>query len=525
MARAEFERVDEAAWRAAVEKGLRGAAFEETLRTELLGGVTLEPLYTQADAGAVGWPGVAPFRRGGRAAAPDLGLPWVLAARFDDADLDRLATTVLPDLEGGATGLWLRLDRAARLGTDPAASDVDVGVGGAPIHGVADLERAFAGVEPVLVHWILDAGVGAPAAADVLVAWLRERGVDLGRVQVALGADPLGGLARDGALPGGLDAVGPALRRLVERCDDELPRGRALRASAAPWLEAGATPVTALGLALAAAVDHLRRLDAAGVPPARVAPRLAFEVALDRDVFTEVAGLRALRVCWARIQRAAGVDAPGPAWIHAYPADRLLTRQDPWVNLLRATTGTFAAIVGGADAISTPAFDQPLGASDALGRRIARNTQNILGEESHLGRVVDPAGGAYAFEALTDQVARRAWAVLQAVEAAGGLEGALTSGWVHRRVASELEARRAAFADGRAELVGVTRYAPKDPRPVDRAPRRSAEAVEAAVRRAREATGGGPRLAPREAGGAATEVAPLLPTTDEALAGAKEAAQ
>jgi len=522
----DFPAVDGAAWRQRVEAELKGAPFEE-LVTELPGGVTIEPLY-DADA----WdprtdpapsPGTPPYRRGGRAAAPELGLPWVIAVPADDPDLSRMHPAIVDDLMGGATGIVVPFDRAGRLGCDPADAADDVARDGLPLHTVGDLDLAFAEVKPALVHWFLDPGGNAGAVAALFDRWLGERGVDPATVRLHLGADPLGALGRDGTLPRGLDGCFDEIAGLVQAAGDGLPLRRIARAADRPYLEAGASPVTAGGLALATAVAHLRALAARGVPPDATARRLHFELAVDRDVFTELARIRALRVVWAKALAALGVpaDQMAPAYVHAVVAGRGLTRQDPWVNFLRGTTGTFAAIVGGADAITTPAFDVRLGVSDGLGRRIARNTQSILGEESHLGRVLDPAGGSYALESLTDQLARRMWDVFREVEGQGGMVAAVTGGWVGDRVRSEAGARAAALADGDLPVLGVGVYPPTDEVLPQRPEARTDEIVAAAVRRARDARAAGDALladlAPPGDGGDAPRVdPPLTPRTDEA---------
>jgi len=525
---APFSPVDHAAWRARVEKELGDRGVFSDLQTVLPGGVELEPLYDRAawdgagDPG--GMPGIFPYRRGGRACAPELGLPWALTVRAEDADLGRLGPALLEDLAGGATGVWVGFDRAARLGEDPAgAQAAQAAVDGAPLHGLGDLDLAFAEVRPELVSWFLAAGGNAAPATALFEAWLQERGVDPAEVRLHVGADPLGALARDGALPRSVPAHLQELADLVLRAEERGPRWRAVRASGRPYLEAGATPVTAMGLALATAVEYLRSARRAGVSPEAFTRRLELEVAVDRDLFTELAGLRALRLAWSKVMSAAGVGGTGspPVYVHAVVADRGLTRNDPWVNFLRGTTGTLAAILGGADAVTTPPFDRPLGAPSALGRRVARNTQNILGEESHLGRVADPAGGSHAVEALTDQIGRLAWGVLQEVEAAGGMAAAIASGWVGVRVARERDERRRLLGAGVLPLLGVGVYPNPEERTPDRAPRWTDDDRDRAARRAADARAAGDRRlfdgAPGDDAPPARLDAPFVPVADEDL--------
>jgi len=261
--------------------------------------------------------------------------------------------------------------------------------------------------------------------------------------------DPLGELARTGAVSGGLDAA---------FAEPEAPFG----VSTVPHHDAGATAVQELAFALATGVEYLRRLEAAGIEPAASAARLTFRFAIDRDLFAEIAKLRAARALWSRVLAACGLDAPSPMRIHAVTSARTLARRDPWTNMLRVTTQVFAAICGGADTITAAPFDAALGEPGELGRRLARNTQTILAEEGHVGEVVDPAGGSWYVEELTERMARLAWDEFRSLEAVGGMTRALLDGEVRRRLDASWEERLADLAIRRIPVTGISEFPDTD---------------------------------------------------------------
>ncbi|HVY85043.1 MAG TPA: methylmalonyl-CoA mutase family protein, partial [Caulobacterales bacterium] len=198
---------------------------------------------------------------------------------------------------------------------------------------------------------------------------------------------------------------------------------------------------------------------AQGLNADQAAGALRFAVSVGPDVLVEAAKLRALRLCWARVMEASGAAPENRgAHIHAFTSRRMLTRYDSWTNILRITSAAFAAGVGGADDITTLPFTDALGVATPFARRIARNTQHVLLEESHLGHVIDPAGGAWFVEELTHQLAQTGWAKMQAIEAQGGIEAALNSGAIQKDIAETRAARAKAFATRKETITGVTDF-------------------------------------------------------------------
>jgi len=514
-----FPAVDRQAWRALVEASLKGAPFEKRLVTRTYDGLAIQPLYTREDWSSAGdpsgFPGLDPFVRGSRAEGAVAG-GWDVRQPQEHPDLAAANRAILADLEGGATSIQLRFDAALRRGLDAdAPKGLDLaGLDGVTAATLDDLDRLLAGVLLDLAPVALQAGAAFLPAAALLAALWRRRGIADADAKGAFDADPLGALAALGELPQGLDAAlaeAAALAGAARRW----PGVTALAVDSGPYHDAGASEAQDLGLAMATGVAYLRALTAAGLSVDEASRQIAFTVPTGTELFIAIAKLRAGRKLWARIVEASGGSpAARGTRQRAVAARRVLSRRDAWVNMLRTTVTCFAGAVGGADSVTVLSYEAAIGVPSDFGRRIARNTQLVLMEESSLAKVIDPAGGAWYVERLTEELARAAWAELQAVEAAGGMAAALQSGFVAERIGRVREERAKNLARRRDPLTGVSEFAfPAEP-PVE------AEAVDlAAVRR--EAAG---RAAAARGRADAGRLAGLAPGADVFTAAVEAAA-
>ncbi|MEU6406426.1 methylmalonyl-CoA mutase family protein [Streptomyces sp. NPDC046985] len=423
-------------------KEVPDAEAEQALSASLEDGLRIRPLYTARDAAPdAGLPGFAPFVRGGRPAG-STGGGWDVRQRHAVAD----ASVLLADLENGVTSLWLTVGERT----------------GIPVEA---LERTLDGVYLDLAPVVLDAGAEFEAAARRLLRLYEERGVAPDAARGNLGGDPLGHEARTGQ---SYD-VAP-VTELARLCAEERPGLRALTVDALPYHEAGGSAAQELGCSLATGVAYLRELTGAGLDVAQACGQLEFRYAATADQFLTVAKLRAARRLWARVAEVCGAPRAGAQLQHAVTSPVMATRRDPWVNMLRATVATLAAGVGGADAVTVLPFDHALGLPDAFARRVARNTSSILIEESHLSRVIDPAGGSWYAERLTDELAHAGWEFFQEIERAGGQGAALRSGLVRDRLAATWAARRQKLAERREPVTGVSEFPHLAEKPVVREP-------------------------------------------------------
>lgn len=270
------------------------------------------------------------------------------------------------------------------------------------------------------------------------------------------GFDPLGSLARDGHETAEWDGYLQQVPDVVQAAAQRQPSGRALRLDTRAWQAAGADHSLDLAACVTNLLEILRAAETGGVEVDVVASQLVIAVAVGPDIMDEIARLRAVRVLIERVLRAAGVSAPAPAWIHAGGALSTHSLRDPMTNALRATTQTLAAALGGADAITTHAFDALAAEPGTLGERLARNTQSVLALESHLARVADPAAGSYHLEQRTQELARAAWEHVRVIEARGGAAACLLDGWWHEQLDALWAQTRARFEAGEAHVLGAS---------------------------------------------------------------------
>ena len=453
-----FAEVSEGDWEAAAEKALRGEPLASLVAT-LLDGIETSPLYTPhrygTDDDPAGLPGEAPYVRG--ASATGGGIRWEVRQTHDV----RLAGT--PDAVAVDTTSGVDAVTVARgWHAESEAAALEAGIGDAAEAGVT-------------VH--LQAGA-SPDHARALLDLLERRGVATAHARSWLGIDPVAAVASgwtvnagDGTADGLLAALEVAAQSAVGIAE-WWPNVVPFEADGSVFADAGTTDATELAAMLAVGVAWLRALcDAPASPalrPDAAARLIGFTMSAGPDPFVVTAKCRALRLCWTRVLEASGADASSdgqlPMRLHAVTSAAMLSRQDPWVNMLRATAATFGAANGGADAITVRPFDSISDglASTGLGWRVAANTQLILRDESRVGSVIDPAGGSWYLEDLTQSMAAAAWTRFRQIEAAGGICAALADGQIEATIAEEQARRREQLESGDSVLVGVTEFAPPD---------------------------------------------------------------
>ncbi len=422
----------EAQWLEAVTRSLRGAAFEKRLVTTTPEGVPVDPVYLPRHAVGLsprGAPGVTPYVRGAR---PSAAGPWLLADRYQAAlEAERLAADGLMGVEAA----WV----CGSSRTSAAAW--------------AAMARAAAG-RPLF----LEAAEGAPAAFGALA--------DAGASAVSPLFDPMGTLLRRGALERGKGKLwGDAawlVAQLEQRAAGASARTFALGVGGSVVHEAGGHAALELGFALACLVELARSLEGEGVSPARTFAATAMIVTAGVEHLDVVAKMRALRLAYAKCAGALGVAPAPPPFVVGHVSRRAQARPDPATNHVRACLEVFGLAVGGADVI----VSRSLG-GDAEAVRMGPRTQLVLREESRLGWVADPAGGAYYVEALTEALARAAWEELTRIEGEGGASASLEAGHLQARVRAAAARREHEVRQRSRVIVGVSNFA--DPAEIARA--------------------------------------------------------
>jgi methylmalonyl-CoA mutase len=430
---AEFPPASREEWLALVEKSLQGVPFDRKLVSKTYDGLRIEPLYKRAERSQA-IAGRAPSAR------------WGVVQRLDHPDPAAANVEALHDLENGATGLAILVAGA------PSANG----------YGLRDasqqtLARALDNVWLDAVVLRLDAGSRDLETAEALIAIAAERKVNLAKLDIVLGLDPLGTLATRGLLDATPKA---AIERRAHFAADLIRRGfrgQTFLADARPLHDAGGSEAQELAYALACALAYWRALEAAGLALDAARKQIAFLLAADADQFLTTAKFRALRKLWARVEEASGLTL-APVRLDAETAWRMTTQREPSVNWLRATIASFAASTAGADNVAVLPHTAALGLPDRFARRIARNIPLILMDESNVHRVSDPATGAGAIEDLTAKLSAAAWKLFQEIEAAGGAADALTSCLVQRKVAEMRKVREANVATRKDALTGTSEF-------------------------------------------------------------------
>ena len=450
-----FDRPSLDDWRQIATASLKGRPLERlTVKTHE--GLEIAPLATADDyEGDPGYPGQQPFVRGRTALGPGAG-GWEVCQRVGNADPKIAADLAKEELDRGANSVWLVFDRATRTADEDAAHAPG---GGIRLTHVDDLELFLGHVDLPTTPIHLTAGGGFAAVAAIVVAAARRKQIEPRELLGNLGCDLLAALVTDGSLPLGIDGSLDLLAEITRWAEEQAPDLRTITISTMPYHLAGANAVQELSFALATGIEYLRNLTHRGIEPGTACRQISFRHAIGRDLFMEAAKLRASRRLWARAADACGVaEEDRGAPIHAISSPRTLTTRDPWVNSLRTTSGAFAAAVGGADILTVLPFDAAIGESEELARRIATNSQTILREESHIGRVVDPGGGSWYLEKLTDELAHAAWEHFQSIEGRGGMIAALLDGSIADELSRSQTSRQAMVATRREPVTGVSSF-------------------------------------------------------------------
>lgn len=415
-------------WRVLAEKALKDRPLESLVHLDA-DGLAVRPLYAAATGGQ---PISAP-----RSSDAE-GRPWDVRTLIEGDDASAMNAAALADLEGGAASILLR---------------------GAVLADSEPLTRALNGVALELAAVGLDAGLEGPEAANALA--VAAKGSPRARLMFHM--DPLSAFAEAGGAPRAIDEHLMLAANTAARHAGAYPEASFFLAGGRAVHEAGGSIGQELGFAATNAVALVKAAMAAGMSAEAALKGTVLGISLDQEYFDGLAKVRALRLMWRSLSRAFGSETP--AVIEARSSRRMLSARDPWPNLLRLTAAGYAGAVGGADAVVLDGLSRANGRSDTFARRQARNTQAVLMEEAHLGRVDDPAAGSWFLDARTRDLAEAGWAEFQRIEGEGGLIVALRTGDIQDRAAAARAEREAALASGTAQLVGVTKFVDPDPRP------------------------------------------------------------
>ncbi len=429
---AEFPSATREDWLKLVRAVLKDRPLER-LTAKTYDGIPIEPLYGRAQQ-------ARPI-----AARRGASTPWAVQARVDHPDPAVANAEALHELANGASGLTLVF----------AGSTGAYGYG---LPGDAEsVARALEGVHLDAIAIELQTAEPTKDAADHVAALAKRRGHAPGTVNIRFGHDALGAHSLTGTLPIPYADLMPRFGEHVAALAKQGFQTPLAAADGRIIHNAGGSEAQELAYTLAAAVAYLRALEGAGLSLDAARSMIEFRLSADADQFLTIAKFRALRVLWARVERACGL-TPKPAFVSAETAWRMMTKRDPWVNMLRTTIAAFSAGVGGADALTVLPFTSAIGLPDRFARRVARNAQLLLLEEANVARVADPTAGSGGIEDLTEKLCRAAWALFQKIEAAGGAPAALEKGLIQEQVAKVRAEHQAAVARRKDTLTGTSEF-------------------------------------------------------------------
>ena len=440
----------DAAQRAALETP--GFDWGPIFRQEDENGATDRESVTQA------YPGLPPFTR-----SPSLSghtnKPWTVMQDIPYPEPARFNEILCYGLDQGLSGLLLRFDRAGRFGLDPDQARVgDVGWNGLSISTVDDLSTALDGIQLDKYPLHLDCGASPLVGISFLVVLCKRANISLSKLTGCLATDPLGGLAVEAALPAEIGHIYDEMAESV-KWSRELENFSTVSISTVPYQESGLTAPEQLGCLLATGLAYFKAMESRGITPEQIQKELSFSLAVGSNLMVEVAKLRACRMVWSRLMELSDIPATiGFPKMHLHSSTSSRTLYDQHVNLLRGTVEAFASIIGGCDSLTISPLDHASGQPDQFSLRLARNTQLILAEESHLGAVIDPAGGSYYIERLTDSIAEQAWNKFTEIETMGGMLHALQSGLINHWISETVAHRSERLVRRKDVIVGSSKY-------------------------------------------------------------------
>ena len=461
---AKSEGADYQAWLAAAAKALRGQPVD-TLVWHTPEGIPVKPLYTAADIKGLPHadtlPGFEPFVRGPQ---PTMYAqrPWTIRQYAGFSTAEESNAFYRRNLEGGGQGVSVAFDLATHRGYDSDHPRVvgDVGKAGVAIDSIEDMKILFDGIplDKVSVSMTMNGGV-LPVLAGYIVA-AEEQGVRQEQLAGTIQNDILKEFMVRNTY---IYPPTPSMRiigDIIGYTTKHMPKFNSISISGYHMQEAGATQALELALTLADGKEYVRTALATGLDVDEFAGRLSFFFAIGMNFYLEIAKLRAARLLWWRIMKEFAPKHQKSMMLrtHCQTSGWSLTEQDPYNNVVRTTIEAMAAVFGGTQSLHTNSFDEAIALPTDFSARIARNTQLMIQEETHICNVIDPWAGSYLMEKLTQDMADAAWAIIEEVEAMGGMTKAVESGWAKLRIEQCAAEKQARIDRGEDVIVGVNKY-------------------------------------------------------------------
>ncbi len=451
-------------WREEAEKSLKGGSFEEKLIYRTHDGLDLQPVYSKEDIKDLKhmghFPGFSPYVRGARVDGY-IQKPWDICQKIDADSVEEFNQILIHDLHKGQTAINLVLDISTQMGQDTTTLPTEKYRGnGISISVLSEFSTALSGLDLKEYPLFINAGYSALPMIMMLVAAEKHRGDNLKVITGSIEADPLGLIGLKGRLPVSLESAFDQMGWVLKWSREKLPELKTIGVDVSSFHDAGATATMELAFALATGVEYINQLQERNFSVDSIARSMRFTFGVGPFFFMEVAKLRAARMLWVNvIKEYGGIEEAQKMTIHARTAFQNQTRYDTHLNMIRTTTEAFSAVLGGVDSLQTNAFDESFSIPDEFSRRIARNTQLILFNETHLHQPIDPAGGSYYVERLSSEIAGEAWTIFQTIEKNGGMLQSLKTGFVQNQVSRIKKIKQKDVSCLNTRIVGTNVYA------------------------------------------------------------------
>ena len=467
------EHPDIRTWQQLAAKELRNETVESLTRPTPEG-IDIKPLYTAEDIENIafvnGLPGLDPFVRGVRATMYT-NRPWTIRQYAGFSTARESNDFYRKNLAAGQKGLSVAFDLPTHRGYDSDHPRVvgDVGKAGVPIDSVEDMKILFDGIplDKMSVSMTMNGAV-LPVLAGYIVAG-EEQGVPQAKLSGTIQNDILKEYLTRNTY---IYPPEPSMRivsDIIGYCSRHMPKFNTVSISGYHMMEAGADSVLQTAFTIADGIEYVKAALSAGLDIDDFAPRLSFFFGIGMNFFMEIAMLRAARFLWADLMKQFGPKNPQSSMLrtHCQTSGWSLTQQDPYNNIIRTTLECLAAVLGGTQSLHTNAFDEAVSLPTDLSARVARNTQIVVQEESQVTRVVDPLGGSYYVEALTNEIIQKSRKIIDEVNAMGGMAKAIVSGMPKMRIEESAARRQARIDQGKDVIVGVNKYKVPDEAPID----------------------------------------------------------
>jgi methylmalonyl-CoA mutase len=456
-------------WRKVTEKSLKGASFEKKLVTDTYEGISLKPIYRKEDTKNLPFlqslPGKFPFTRGTKT----LSYGWEINQEINVGTPAAFNKVAAHDLSQGQTSLNIVLDTPTKRGMNPEEALSEVGKAGLSISGINDIADALKDIDLATIPLHIHTGANSLPLLALFIAYCEMGERSVKELHGCIGMDPIAELVTNGTLNYKLEDCYKLMADVTKWAKENSPNLQTVLIHGNVYHDGGSSAVEELAFALATGVEYLDSLVSWGLDINSAARSIRFSFSVGSDYFMEIAKLRAARTLWAKIVKTFGGNEEAQKMtLHARTSAWTKTIFDPYVNMLRATTEVFSAAVGGADSIHVSCFDEAIQKSTTFSRRIARNASIILQEEAHIARTIDPAGGSWYVEVLTNEVAKKAWELFQETDRNGCISQSIIKGFPQKVVQQTASKKVRNIALRKDIFVGTNMYVNIEEKELDR---------------------------------------------------------